>query len=154
MLALRSRGGLHAPDIHKYYYATPSCAVISWSSRYPPNRWSEIEMSITSPVHPCYGQLSQNICLNWGICFFSPDAFYSIWKYFSNRFSLSSTCPPLLKVLVKPDIPNNLSYSRLLPWTQAAVFQTRSVINVCPLQNFKFNTTRSSENGAWLWIYL
>lgn len=53
VLVLRSRRSFRAPDIHKYYYATHLRTVIFWSSRYPPNRWFEIEMGITSPVHPC-----------------------------------------------------------------------------------------------------
>lgn len=47
----------------------------------------------------------------------------TIWKRCVGKYSLSSPCPLLLNILFNPDIPDSLSYSRRLPWTQAGVFQ-------------------------------
>lgn len=62
VLALRNRGGLGASDFIKCYYASHLWVLTSWTSRMAPIRWSEIEMSITAPVHP-YGHPLENICL-------------------------------------------------------------------------------------------
>lgn len=42
---------------------------------------------------------------------------------------LSFPCPPLLNVLYNLDIPDSLSYNRILPWTQAGVFQLRHLVH-------------------------
>lgn len=132
MFAPKSRGGLGAPEIIKYYFATHIKTIITWFSRMAPNIWVEIEMSITRSVHPCamiwadlnsfIGQL-RSICL--GPMLFS----LAIWKKCSRQFSLASPCPLLLNVLLNPDIPDSLSYSRMLPWTQAGIFQLWNIVH-------------------------
>lgn len=52
-------------------------------------------------------------------------------------------CPLMLNVLFNPDIPDSLSYTRMLPWTQAGVFQlyhlahpvTRVLLSLSDLQS-------------------
>ena len=132
LLTTRARGGLGAPDIIKYYYATHLRAVASWTSRYAPNRWSEIEMSITVPAHPCcmlwpssdkYMSQLRKVCLN-------PMLFtLSIWKRCSGKYPLSSPCSPLVNIIFNPEIPDSLSYDAMLPWTKAGVFQLRHLVH-------------------------
>lgn len=83
-------------------------------------------MSVTARVHPCY-MLRPSSALHmpqlWKLCL-APMLFtLSIWKRCSERYSLSSSCPPLLNILFNPDIPDSLSYKRMLPWTQAGMFR-------------------------------
>lgn len=108
--ALWTRGGLGAPDLLKYYYATHLRAIASLMSRYAPNRWSGIEMGVTSPAHPCYmlwpssdkymPQL-RSVCL--AMMLFA----LLIWKRCSSRYSLSSPCSPFVNILFNPDIPDS-----------------------------------------------
>ena len=132
LMAPRSQGGLGTPDIIKYYYATHLKAITSWTSRFAPNRWSEIEMEITVPAHPCSllwpshdksFALLKKVCLN-------PMLFtLLIWRRCSGKFSLSSPCPPLINIIFNPEIPDSLSYDSMLPWTRANIFQLRHLVH-------------------------
>lgn len=93
----RSRGGLGARDIYKYYLASHLNAVVSWSSLVPPNRWSEIEMGSLFLAHHC--------SLVWSPALLSDPKLHSlclgpmlfslrIWRTCSTKFSLFSPCPP------------------------------------------------------------
>lgn len=118
MLALGSRGGLGAPKICKYYCATNLRTVIACSSHYPPNRWSEIKMGITSSVHPCamlWSALTKHMSQLRNLCLAPMLLTLSICKYCCNKFSLCSPCPPLLNVPLNPDIPDSLLNVRMLP---------------------------------------
>lgn len=129
---LRKIGGLGAPDFIKYYYASHLRVLTSWTARKAPNRWAEIEMSVTAPVHPRYmlwPSTANHMLQLRSICL-APMLFtLSIWKRCSEHYSLSFPCPPLLNVLFNPDIPDSLSYDRMLAWTQAGIFQLRQLVN-------------------------
>lgn len=118
-------------------------------SKKAPNRWAKIKMGITSPVHPCFmlwpsssKHLPQLRSILLGPMLFT----LSIWKRCSERFSLSSLCPPFSSVLFNPEIPDSLSFEWMLPWTQAGVFHLRHLVNpvTCRCTSFfqisKWNT--------------
>lgn len=132
VFAPRSQGGLGAPDISKYYYATHLTVIISWSSRFATSRWSELELSVTSPVHPCsmlWADLTTSLSQLRHI-YLGPMLFtLSIWKKCNKGFSLSSPCPPLLNVIFNPEIPDSLSYNNMYPWSQAGIFQLRHPVH-------------------------
>lgn len=153
--ALKNRGGLAAPDIIKYYYASHLRVLSSWISRKAPSRWAEIEMGITAPVHPCYmlwpysakfmPQL-RSLCL-------APMLFtLAIWKRCAERFSLSSKCSPLFN----PGIPDGLSYTRMLPWTQAGMFQLRHLVHPATrkLMSFSDLQTKYELPTSLLYSYI
>lgn len=54
IMARKIKGGLGAPDLIKYYYASHLRVLTSWTARKASTRWAEIERSVTAPVHPCY----------------------------------------------------------------------------------------------------
>lgn len=53
----------------------------------------------------------------------------AIWKRCSDRYSLSSPCSPLINILFNADIPDSLSYDRMLHWVWAGIFQLRQLVN-------------------------
>lgn len=125
VLAPRSQGGMGAPDLIKNYYATHLKAIVTWSTGIAYSRWSEIEMSVTCPVHPCsiiWSALNTSMVHLWGLCLHPMLFTLSIWKKCSQQFSLSFPCPPLLNMLFNPDIPDSLSYTQMYPWTQAGIW--------------------------------
>lgn len=148
LLTSQNRGSLGAPEIIKYYYATHLRAIASWTSRFAPNRWSKIEMSITIPAHPCsllwpstdksFAQL-RKICLN-------PMLFtLSIWKKCSGKFSLTSHCSPLINITFNPYIPDSLSYEAMLPWTKAGIFQLRHIVHPITRKILTFSELQSKH---------
>lgn len=119
-VARKNRGGLGAPDFIKYYYASHLRVLTSWTHRKAPNRWAKIEMSITSPVHPCYllwPSSDKHMPQLRGLCL-APML-----------YSLSSPCSPLINLFFNPDIPDSLSYDQMLHWTGAGSFQLRHLVN-------------------------
>lgn len=130
--SLKTQGGLGAPDIIKYYYASHLQAVISWSSQTSLNRWSEIEWGALYPVHPCslvwprslhMDPILKRMCL-------SPMLFtMSIWCKCALKYTLSSPCPPLSNILFNPVLPDSLSFGCMLPWMQTPLFQLRNLVH-------------------------
>lgn len=129
-----------ASDIYKYYLASHLRAVVSWSSLRPPNRWTEIEMGLLFPAHPCSLVWSpalfsfpklHDICL--GPMLFS----LKIWRSCYTKFSLSSPCPSPSNVLLNL-IPDTLSHFRIFPWAQAGLFQLPHFVHPvsCKIRSF------------------
>lgn len=53
----------------------------------------------------------------------------TIWRRITEQFPLSSKCSPFMNVLFNLDIPDGLSYMRMLPWTQVGIFQFRHLVH-------------------------
>lgn len=148
LLAPRLSGGLGAPDLIKYFYATHLRAISSWTSQYAPNSLSEKEMGITVPAHPCCMLwLSSDKCIpqQYKICL-NPMLFtLLIWKRCSSKYSLSSPCSPLVNILFNTEIPDSLSYDSMLPWTQAGIFQLRHLVHPVTRKLLSFSDLQSKH---------
>lgn len=89
------------------------------------------EMGVTALVHPCYMlwlSSGKHMPQLRSLCLTSMLFTLSIWKRCLERYSLSSPGLLFLNVLFNPDIPDGLSYVRILPWTQAGIFHLRQLV--------------------------
>lgn len=137
------QGGLGAPDITKYYYATHLRAITSWSSLHAPNQWTAIEKGVLYPVHPCslvWGSLPSLDLIFKRQCTAPMTFTLTIWRKCLKNDSLTSPCPPLVNVLFNSLIPDSMSLGRVFSWLNAPLFQLRNLVNPITRRLHTFNT--------------
>lgn len=145
VFAKRSRGGLGAPDIVKYYYASHLRVIASWFSLHAHNHWTAIERGVLYPVHPCSLIWSPTPSLDPIYRRQSPapmNVTLSIWRKCLKTFPLISPCSPLVNVLFNPSIPDSLSLGRVFPWMEASFFQLWNLVHPTSHRLHSFDTLR------------
>ncbi|CAI9588980.1 unnamed protein product [Staurois parvus] len=152
-------GGLGAPDIITYYYATHLRFLMSWSTHYPPNTWAEIESLQLSPAHPCSLLWSTSAVdvSSFRHLFLGPMHFsLTVWQKCTAKFTLVSDCSPLTNILYNPNLPDNMAMSRMSLWVVANLFQLRHLVHPVTrkLNSFPDLQKKALLPSQHLYIYL
>lgn len=130
LLSPRSRGGLNTPDLIKYYLASHIRQILSWTIRPPSNRWVEIKQLLPIHLSSLLNTAERTSKLVSHTNLLNPMIFTrQIWHECNKTFTFAPSCSHLTNILYHLVMTDSLSYSQMMPWAQADIFQLRHLVN-------------------------
>lgn len=143
VLAGKDRGGLAAPDLLKYYWATQLRRIAAWSTLYAYTRWMEIEKLWIAPIHPnAFLWTSPYVPTN--VALLGPMLMTkNVWNKCARRFGLCSRASAMTSFLFHPALPESMTAS-FRPWFERGLFRFVDIVDYKTRKIFSFESLRSS----------